>query len=236
MQEPGENEKLNIGLMKELSGGDRILCRGLFQEAIEFKPQFKMIMTCNELPEVGSDDGGTWRRIRVVEFTSKFVDNPDPKNPREFPMDQDLTEKLDRWSDTFISMLIEHHKEMGDIKNMVEPAEVRIATEGYKKNNDIIGQYVGDKLETDETATTRFQLNPLFSDFKSWATQIIPKGKKIPDRNQFRAYLEKIYGIYPDNGKGWKGFKMKSSSNNTPEDAPINEEKTPGEDIDSEVD
>ena len=236
MQEPGENEKLNIGLMKELSGGDRILCRGLFQEAIEFKPQFKMIMTCNELPEVGSDDGGTWRRIRVVEFTSKFVDNPDPKNPREFPMDQDLTEKLDRWSDTFMSMLIEHHKEMGDVKNMIEPAEVRIATEGYKKNNDIIGQYVGDKLEKDETATTRFQLNPLFSDFKSWATQIIPKGKKIPDRNQFRAYLEKIYGIYPDNGKGWKGFKMKSSSNNTSEDAPTTEEKTPGEDIDSEVD
>lgn len=236
MQEPGENEKLNIGLMKELSGGDRILCRGLFQEAIEFKPQFKMIMTCNELPEVGSDDGGTWRRIRVVEFTSKFVDNPDPKNPREFPMDQDLTEKLDRWSDTFISMLIEHHKEMGDIKNMVEPAEVRIATEGYKKNNDIIGQYVGDKLEKDETATTRFQLNPLFSDFKSWATQIIPKGKKIPDRNQFRAYLEKIYGIYPDNGKGWKGFKMKSSSNNTSEDAQTTQEKTPGEDIDSEID
>jgi P4 family phage/plasmid primase-like protien len=210
MQEPGENEKLNIGLMKELSGGDRILCRGLFQEPIEFKPQFKMIMTCNELPEVPSDDGGTWRRIRVVEFTSKFVDKPDPKNPKEFPIDPDLTDKLDRWSDVFISMLIEHHKEL-DIKNLVEPLEVRIATEGYKKNNDVIGQFIGDKLEKDETSTTRILLNKCFTDFRTWAFQVVQKGKKIPDRNQFRAYMEKEFGVYPGNGKGWKGIRYKNS-------------------------
>ena len=224
MQEPGENEKLNIGLMKELSGGDRILCRGLFKEPIEFKPQFKMIMTCNELPEVPSDDGGTWRRIRVVEFTSKFVDKPDPKNPKEFAMDPDLTEKLDRWADTFISMIIEHHKEL-DLKNMTEPNEVRIATEGYKKNNDVIGQFISDKLEKDETSTTRVLLNKCFTDFRTWAFQVIQKGKKIPDRNQFRAYMEKEFGIYPGNGKGWKGIRYKNSG-----------EGTGGGDVDSDVD
>lgn len=210
MQEPGENEKLNIGLMKELSGGDRILCRGLFKEPIEFKPQFKMIMTCNELPEVPSDDGGTWRRIRVVEFTSKFVDKPDPKNPKEFSIDPDLTEKLDRWADTFISMIIDHHKEL-DLKNLTEPTEVRIATEGYKKNNDVIGQFISDKLEKDETSTTRVLLNKCYSDFRTWSFQVIQKGKKIPDRNQFRAYMEKEFGIYPGNGKGWKGIRYKNS-------------------------
>jgi len=90
MQEPSDGEKINIGLMKELSGGDRIQCRGLFKEPIEFKPQFKMIMTCNELPEVPSDDGGTWRRIRVVDFSSKFKEDPDPNNPKEFMMDTEL--------------------------------------------------------------------------------------------------------------------------------------------------
>jgi P4 family phage/plasmid primase-like protien len=210
MQEPGENEKLNIGLMKELSGGDRILCRGLFQEPIEFKPQFKMFLTCNELPEVPSDDGGTWRRIRVVEFTSKFLDKPDPKNPKEFAIDPDLTDKLDRWSDIFISMLIDHHKEL-DIKNLIEPAEVRIATEGYKKNNDVIGQFIEDRMERDETSTSRILVNKLFTDFKNWAFQVIPRGKKVPDRNQLRAYMEKEFGIYPGNGKGWKGIRIKNS-------------------------
>lgn len=210
MQEPGESEKLNIGLMKELSGGDRILTRGLFKEPIEFKPQFKMIMTCNELPEVPSDDGGTWRRIRVIEYTSRFLDKPDPSNPKEFPIDPDISEKLDRWADTFISMIIDHHKRM-DPKGIDEPMEVRIATEGYKKNNDVIGQYVTDKIVKDTDAPERLQLLKLFQDFKNWAYQNVPKGKKLPDRSQFRAYLEKTYGAYPTDGKGWKGLRLKKS-------------------------
>lgn len=206
MQEPGENEKINIGLMKELSGGDRILVRGLFKEPIEFRPQFKMVMTCNELPEVPSDDGGTWRRIRVIEYTSKFTDKPDPKNPSEFPLDPDLLSKFDLWADTFISMILDHHKNM-DPKDIHEPLEVRIATEGYKKNNDVIGQYISERMVKDETSTDRILLLKAFTDFRVWASQVTQKGKKLPDRNQFRTYMEKVFGVYPSDGKGWRGIR-----------------------------
>lgn len=216
MQEPGENEKLNIGLMKELSGGDRIICRGLFKEPVEFKPQFKMFMTCNDLPEVPSDDGGTWRRIRVVEFTSKFVENP--SKPKEFPMDPELTDKFDRWADMFISMVVEHHKQM-DPKAIHEPVEVRIATEGYKKNNDIIGQYIGEKMVKDEESSDKLLLNKIYTDFKVWAYQAVQKGKKIPDRNQFRAYMEKEFGVYPSDGKGWRGIRYLVSEREDEPDA-----------------
>lgn len=206
MQEPGENEKINIGLMKELSGGDRIMCRALFKDPVEFKPQFKMIMTCNELPEVPSDDGGTWRRIRVIEFTSKFVEFPNPANPKEFPLDFELGEKFDRWAEYFVSMILDHHKNM-DVKSIHEPMEVRIATEGYKKNNDMIGQFIGERLVRDETCTERLGLNKIYQEFKVWSFQNMPKGKKIPDRNQYRAYMEKQFGIYPSDGKGWMGIR-----------------------------
>jgi P4 family phage/plasmid primase-like protien len=217
MQEPSDNERLNIGLMKELSGGDMIQARGLFKEPIEFKPQFKMIMTCNELPEVPSDDGGTWRRIRVIEFTSKFVERPDPSNPREFPLDSELSDKFDRWADTFISMIIDHHKHM-DPKGITEPMDVRIATESYKKNNDVIGQFVTDKLVADPTSTQRILLQKLFNEFKSWAFQVLPKGKKVPDRNQLRAYIEKRFGPYPSSG-GWKGIRYVTQAEEPDSDA-----------------
>jgi len=209
MQEPGESEKLNTGLMKELSGGDRILVRGLFKEPIEFRPQFKMILTCNELPEVQSDDGGTWRRIRVINFTSKFVEKPNPAIKTEFPIDIDLSEKFELWADQFVAMLIHHHKNF-DPKKMTEPVEVRIATEGYKKNNDLIGQYVSESLRRDETYTKRTLLNRVYNAFRQWTQQFQQKGKRLPDRNQFRAYIEKTHGEYPSDGKGWRYLRMVS--------------------------
>jgi P4 family phage/plasmid primase-like protien len=207
MQEPGDGEKLNIGLMKELTGGDRILTRGLFKDPIEFRPQFKMIMTCNDLPEVSSDDGGTWRRIRVVQFTSKFTDNPDQKKLNEFRADPELMSKFDRWADTFISMLIDHHKHI-DVSNIHEPLDVTKATDMYRSSNDSIGQFVQERMVLDPTSTERVLITKIYAEFKIWANQTLNKSKKIPDRNQYMAYMVNIFGPYPSDNRGWRNIRL----------------------------
>ena len=207
LQEPNENDKINVGYMKELSGNDRILTRGLYKEPYEFKPQFKMILACNELPEIPSNDGGVWRRLRVIEFSSRFCENPDPEKPNEFAMDLELSEKFDRYSDYFLSMLIERHKNINPNK-IVEPREVINATQKYKDNNDIIGQYVNDRIVSDPGAKDKIGLMEVFNDFRIWSVDNVSKGKKQPDRTQLRSYIEKIYGIYTQKD-GWKGFKFK---------------------------
>lgn len=207
MQEPSEQDKINIGYMKELSGNDRILTRGLYKEPFEFKPQFKMILTCNELPEVPSDDGGTWRRIRVIEFTSKFVENP--TKPNEFTMDLELNDKFERWAEIFVSMLIERHKHINP-NSIHEPMEVRIATESYKNNNDVIGQFIADRITLDKNAIDkRAGISNLYNEFRMWSVEYMPKNKKRPDRVQLKAYFEKMLGKYPTDNKGWRGIIFK---------------------------
>jgi hypothetical protein len=76
-----------------------------------------MVMTCNTLPAVPDNDGGTWRRIRVIEFGSKFV--TEPTKPNEFEMDPDLNAKFKRWRRPFIMMLTKRC--VADQGKLVEP-------------------------------------------------------------------------------------------------------------------
>lgn len=207
MQEPSEADKINIGFMKELSGNDTILARGLYQEPFEFKPQFKMFMTCNELPEIPSMDAGTWRRLRVIEFTSKFCENP--TKPNEFPMDLELSEKFERWVETFMSMLIERHKHI-EPNNVQEPMEVRISTQSYRENNDVIGQFLNERIDiVRDKPEERINITSLFNEFRLWSAENIPKNKKRPDRIQLKAYFEKLVGAYPTDQKGFRYLKFK---------------------------
>ncbi len=209
LQEPGENERLNIGLMKEMTGGDKLYARGLYREGMEFKPQFKMILTCNHLPLVPSDDGGTWRRIRVVRFESKFCENPDPSKPNEFPIDTSLSQKFDDWAEALMSLLIEYYKKTITEK-IKEPEEVLECTREYQRRNDIIADFLDSAVVKDDNGF--LQLGEAFNDFKSWL-----KDEGCTDRSMrksdFQSYIEKVYGkaSMVSKLKGWKGYKLKSS-------------------------
>jgi P4 family phage/plasmid primase-like protien len=207
LQEPSEDEKLNIGLMKELTGGDKIMARALFKEPIEFKPQFKMILTCNHLPNVPSDDGGTWRRIRVVEFTSKFTDNPDPENPDEFLADRELSYKFSDWKEHFMSLLIEYYKSY--IKDGIfEPEDVLKCTKEYQKNNDTCLEFLEQEVEKNDRGFV--SINDVFSKFTYWIKENAPH-YKITTKKAFASSIEKTLGksIHAGKIQGWKGFSFK---------------------------
>jgi len=211
LQEPNENDKINVGLMKELSGNDRILVRALYKNPYEFKPQFKLILIANQLPDISSEPA-CFRRIRVVEFSSKFTENPDPTKANEFPMDIQLSEKLEKCTDVFLSMLIERHKNINPSK-IIEPREVINATQKYRNNNDIIGQYLNDNIIYDKEIKDKLKIMEMLQDFKTWCHSNLNKGTKAPDRNQIRAYIEKLYGIVYDNGFKYLRFKDETELN-----------------------
>lgn len=168
LQEPSEDERLNIGLMKELTGGDRIIARHLYCEPIEFRPQFKMMLLCNHLPQVPSDDGGTWRRIRVVEFRSRFVDNPDPTADNEFPINTELGREFEEWKEHFASMLIHTYCRNAG-RRIAEPDEVTKCTREYQRTNDHYSAFCDAWIEqTKNFQDDKIGMNDLFAMFRMW--------------------------------------------------------------------
>lgn len=216
LQEPAEDEKLNIGLMKELTGGDKIMARLIYKEPIEFKPQFKMILTCNHLPNVPSDDGGTWRRLRAVEFTSKFTDNPNPENPNEFPIDMTISQKFEDWKEHFMTLLIEYYRKYME-GGIVEPEEVLKYTKEYQKNNDVMLEFV--EAEIDKYDPGFVTMNDVIALFKSWAKDSLPNFK-MGKKRDIVASLSKLLGKYVSVNRveGWKGWRFKPSAMENIED------------------
>jgi phage/plasmid-associated DNA primase len=95
MSEPDEGEPLASALLKFLTGCDKITVRDLYagsKQMIEFEIMCKFFLSCNEKPPVRTVDGGTWRRIKVVDFPNKFVH--EPKLPNEHPIDESIMENL----------------------------------------------------------------------------------------------------------------------------------------------
>jgi P4 family phage/plasmid primase-like protien len=213
LQEPSEDEKLNVGLMKELTGGDKIMARAIYKEPIEFKPQFKMVLTCNTLPTVPSNDNGTWRRLRVIEFTSKFVDHPNPDVENEFEMDMDLTQKFAIWKEYFISLLINYYKKYTE-GGVTEPEEVLVCTKEYQRNNDVFLDFVEQEFEKNDM--TFVTLSQVVNCFKSWVKEnninhVSLKLKELTNN------LEKCFGkkVNVSTVVGFKGWQFKNDAFNT---------------------
>lgn len=219
LQEPSEDEKLNIGLMKELTGGDKIMARALFKEPIEFKPQFKMILTCNHLPNVPSDDGGTWRRIRVVEFTSRFKENPDPNNPNEFKADTELSTKFADWKEHFMALLIRYYRKY-KAEGIFEPEDVLQCTKEYQRNNDNTLEFLEQEIEKDDRGF--ISVNDLYAKLGYWAKDNAPHFK--PNKKAFITAVSKSLNTKPVKTfktTGWKGYRFKQDTMLNPDEDPL---------------
>lgn len=206
MQEPKDTDVINVGLMKEISGNDSIAVRGLYKDTQYFKPQFTCIMTCNYMPSITSDDEGTWRRIRNIEFISKFKENPNPRNKYEFNIDRNLSDKIESWKDAFLSLLIYTRKHV-DVDNLYEPPEVKDATKKYELNNDIVAQFINDMIIETNDKKSRLCIRNAYAEFK----QFYQENKNIRTKMDmlfFKSKLEKKFGEYPVNG--WRGYAIKN--------------------------
>ncbi len=202
LQEPSENEKLNVGFMKELTGGDKVQARGLYREPTEFKPQFKLALACNDLPAVPAEDGGTWRRILVLLFLARFVENPNPRKPFEFKLDDELSEKLELWKETFMSILIKYYKIYKE-EGIIPPEEVLESTDKYRKENDCYSEFVATRIEFKSECSA--SVSDIYDEFKIYWSQCMPSGK-TPSMPEFRKALERQFGQIV-RGK-WRGLKL----------------------------
>jgi P4 family phage/plasmid primase-like protien len=195
LQEPDEREPLNTSRMKQFSGEDIVEARGLFEDQQRFKICGKLFMMCNKLPPIHSMDRGTWRRIRVIPFISKFVE-PDSAdiNPAKhiYPRDDNLDMKLRRWREAFFARLV-YVYETEYMKKGLAPIPDIVLQESlkYKESFDVFAKFRNMHLKIVKDGSETI-LNDAWRVYTQWhASNNI--GPKL-NQNEFQKKMDEEFG------------------------------------------
>jgi len=209
MQEPSKGDKINEGTMKELTGGtDPIQARALFKDTVTFVPQFKLVVCTNTDFQDTSNDDGTWRRMRYIDFMAKFLDNPYqdeikfPKSecPYQYPLNKKLEERFDAWAPVFMSILVQKtYENMGLVKDC---NSVLANSEKHREGQDYFTGFAKDKLRKKEGGNVK--KTELYEEFKKWYIQNY--GKDIPKGKELNEFMDKRFGIHTKTG--WHNIEI----------------------------
>ena len=214
LSEPEDGEKINVGLLKEATGSEELVARGLYQEPVSFVMEAKLFLACNELPEIKGEDTALWRRIRVVDFPSRFVD--EPKEDNEYAIDRTLPSKMREdvtWRQSFVNILISFYD-----KTVEEPDEVKVRTNEYRSDNNDFYNWLTENIEYKEgsvlqlsdicrayTGTTTKKVHSSVSaKYKPHVERFVKENFRNPDPNVDN-YTHKV--IKCENNKSVRGWK-----------------------------
>jgi putative DNA primase/helicase len=135
--EVDEGRDLAEALVKNLTGGDTISARFLYQEFFEFKPSFKLWLVANDKPRANSEDSALWRRILIVPFpVSLPEDERDPALKDLLVHDQHVRSAILAWAIRGLREWFE--------RGLDPPDAVRQATEAYRDECDHVPEFLAE--------------------------------------------------------------------------------------------
>jgi P4 family phage/plasmid primase-like protien len=213
MQEPKKDMTLNEGIMKEITGEKFMQGRELFQKSEVFAIQFQPVVCTNSLFRVESNDDGTWRRMKIVDFLSKFVDEGEEHTDDTsyvFVKDKCLKDKLPDWAPIFASMLV---KIAFESQGLVKDCDMVVeSTTKYRHGQDYISAFIKEAII--KVAGSKLKKTGALEAFKCWMQQN-QGGSKMPKGTDLYDYMDKKFGKYKSDG--WHGIELI-----VPEDEPAN--------------
>ena len=136
--EPEAGDKLQVGCIKEWTGGDEITARDLYHSTVSYVPQFCLYCQCNQIPELSRAEGGIQRRMDITFFPHQFVENP--TEPHHKKVNIDLKEKIiksPQWRDEMFHLLKSAYKLLCK-DGLTPPTEVVDASTEYMDSQNPI--------------------------------------------------------------------------------------------------
>lgn len=184
VSETHKGDELAIALLKNISGGNIVSGRKLYQGTIQYKPGFKVIIETNHKPTIG-EDNATWERIHAIDFPRYF-------EPHE--RDKDLGEKLKKELSGILLWLLEGWKKYQE-QRLTKPLKAVEDTQAYRDESDYLKMFLNDCFNLTADKNDYVMGEELFNAYCDWADRNRISQKERLNGIQFGKEIKKRKGI-----------------------------------------
>jgi putative DNA primase/helicase len=202
--ETGDGRGLNETLVKELTGGDKIKARRLYEDFWEFDPTHKPVICTNHKPRVRGTDNAIWRRLALVPFEVQFW-NPDrgDTGPEELRQDKGLADKLKAEAEGILAWAVAGCLEWQH-GGLQLPDEVLIATAEYRSSQDAVAEFIADRCVVSPLCKQR--ASALYEAYRDWSAKA---GEPAFSQKKFgEALTERGFQRQSNNGVWYSGIGL----------------------------
>jgi putative DNA primase/helicase len=165
--ETGQGMRFNDAAIKDLTGGDTIAARRLYENSFEFRPQFKLWIRGNYKPILNGGDGGIARRVKLIPFAVHI-----PPEDRDPNLSERLKSELPGILNWAIRGCLRWQRD-----GLPEPHVVRRATRDYLAEMDPIGSFLDECCE--RTPGVSDSIENLHRAHRSWC---VANGRPVPTK------------------------------------------------------
>jgi len=131
--EGDETARLKEGLIKLLTGDDKIAVRKLHEDFVEISIKAKFFITGNHKPIIRGDDDGIWRRVHLIEWPIQI-----PRGER----DKDLPRKLLEERDGILAWMLSGALDYLTAEGLHPPDTVLMAVQEHREESDPVGAFI----------------------------------------------------------------------------------------------
>lgn len=206
-QEIDRKAVLKANQAKDITGGDFIVGKFLYQDSIQFKIQATIITYGNHKPNIDASDGGLRRRIILIPWEQTF--------PPESPGYVDratLEAKLKAEASGILNWMLEGLFALrADNWNFNPPKVVLDATQEYFEEEDRLGSFFEECLEADALVYNERNLSQIYRAYEYHTKE---NGGRPMSRKSLSKELERKQGLelYREGTqyRGLQGYKLNS--------------------------
>jgi hypothetical protein len=225
MDEPDANVRIMAHMLKKLTGGDPIFARFLNENGDEFPLLAKMILLCNQIPNIPHAGLPVRRRFKSTPHVSTWVDDAPATMAEQFKMrqfqnDPYFEDQLAMLAEPYLWVIAQYYMYYR-VEKLKDPKIVVDSNNAYWNENDYFIKFEREMtmaaiIETRtmdghviqmKDVNAKITTVQLYNQFKSWF-QAYVNNSECPNESVVRSEFIERWG-QPNENLEWTGHKLR---------------------------